>query len=481
MTDRFTQKILDTSIALSAEKDSARLLEMILTVAMDITRCDAGTLYILEEDQLHFHIMITKSMGGRIDTKDLPPVALQKSNVCACATLENRIINLPDVYQNEVYDFSGPKKYDALTGYKTTSMMVIPMTDTKGHCIGVIQLINALSEEGEVMAFDPQQEPFIAALTSQAAISLTNTNQQIEIENLLLSLIRVLSTAIYERTPYNVTHTQNMSRYLDRFLDWLAEHSDKYAFTTEERRQLSMSVWLHDVGKLTVPLEVMNKKTRLGDDLEKILTRLELIDLTAQLNETRGGAPYAPIKQTLARVSALVQIVNTSSYLNDDLAHQVKLLQGYRYIDQHGKEQPWFTEKELASLGIRAGTLTAEERKVMETHVVMTERILNQVSFGKEYKMVATYASQHHEFLNGTGYPNGLTAEQLGVESRILTIIDVFDGLSATDRPYKQPIPIDRVFSILWDMVEEGKLDGDILGLFQLSRVWEENDESTDL
>ncbi len=474
MENALLKQILDVSIALSAEKNPDILLEMIVNVAMDITNCDAGTLYINEDESLRFKIMITRSMGGRIETENLPPVKMSKSNVCACSLIEDKIINLPDVYKSSVYDFSGPKKYDMLTGYKTSSMLVIPMSNNKGEMIGVIQLINAMSNEGEIIPFDPSFEVIISALTSQAAISLTNANQQLEIENLLLSLVRVLSTAIYEQTPYNVTHTQNMTKYADKFIDWLTERYEKYKFSFEQKRQLIMSVWLHDVGKLTVPLNVMNKADRLSYDLEKIMTRFDIIELLAKLSEARGEGECTAVKNKLEQAKELIYKVNTIPFLTDELEDEIKKIAGFTYVDQNGNEKNWLNEREVTALCIKKGTLTAEERKIMETHVVMTSRILSQVSFGKGYSEVAKWASQHHEFLNGTGYPLGLNSEDLCIETRIITILDVFDGLFAKDRPYKKPIPVEKVFEILQSMVEEGKIDGEILALFMESKVWEE-------
>ncbi len=469
------QKILDVSIALSAEKNPDILFEMILNIAMDITNCDAGTMYVKDDDKLKFKIMITRSMGGKIECMDLPPVKIHKDNVCACSLIENKIINLTNVHESSLYDFSGPKKYDELIGYKTTSMLVVPMCDNKGQSIGVIQLINAMSPAGEITAFEPELEYYVSALTSQAAISLTNANQQIEIENLLLSLVRALSTAIYERTPYNVTHTQNMTVYAEKFIDWLNINSQKYIFTFEKKRQFIMSVWLHDVGKLIVPLEVMNKANRLSTDFEKIMTRFEIIDLTAKLAHAKGEEDYLPVKERIDYARETIQNANVIPYLYDELEEEINKIAAFEYVDSDGVKRNWLTENEVKALTIKAGTLTVEERKIMETHVLMTSLILKEVSFGKEYGEVAKWAGEHHEFLDGSGYPKKLKGDELCWETRMLTIIDVFDGLSAKDRPYKKPIPIDRVFEILYSMADEGKLDKEILKLFEESRAWESN------
>ncbi len=460
-------------MSLSAERDPDKMQELILNVAMDLTNCDAGTLYIKEDDGLYFKIMITRSMGGKIENMNLPPVKINKSNVCACALIEKRVINLSDVSTNKNYDFSGPRKYDSLIGYKTRSMLVVPMINNKGEDIGVIQLINALSSSGEVVDFEQKDEIYVSALTSQAAISLTNANQQIEIENLLHSLVRALSAAIYERSPYNVTHTQNMTDYAERFVDWLVDNFDEYKFLEQEKKQLIMSVWLHDVGKLGVPLEVMNKATRLDADLERLMTRLDFIELTAKLEEALGVASYEEQKKKLEYVKSVVLEANSVPFLNDELENKIKEISRFTYKDLNGETKNWITEKETTALLIKRGTLTEEERRVMETHVVMTSRILEQVSFGKEYASVCKWAGEHHEFLDGSGYPNKLSGKDLSIPTRIITIIDVFDGLYAKDRPYKKPISIENVANILNNMAEEGKVDKVLLSLFFKSKVWE--------
>ncbi len=268
-----SKKILDVSIALTNEKDDEALLELILTEAMDITSCDAGTLYIKQDNQLFFRVMITKSLGGLMDTVTLPPVDIADGNICAMSLLRKRIINVSNVEGNDTIESAGPKKYDAMTGYKTISMLVVPMIDKENHEIGVLQLINALDKNNNIVSFSKDHEIYISALSSLAASSLVKMNQANEISGLLDSLVRALSTAIYQRTPYNVTHTQNMVRYTIRFIEWINNNYQELSFSEDDEKQFLMSVWLHDVGKLIVPLDVMNKSTRLGIELEKVITR----------------------------------------------------------------------------------------------------------------------------------------------------------------------------------------------------------------
>jgi len=475
------QKLLDIGIALSSEKDPNCLLLKILEAAMDITSCDGGTLYILNGDALTFKIMITRSMnvyrGGCGEEIDLPPVALRPENVCARAALERSLISVADVYHDPRFDFSGPRRYDAMTGYKTTSMLVIPMQDDQGEVIGVLQLINAIDQKRNTVEFDPKYQTVVLSLASQAAIRLTNMNYGAEVVNLLNSFVRVMSTAIDARTPYNANHTRNMARYGERFLDWLSRTGHPWQFTDADKRQFLMSVWLHDVGKLVVPLGVMDKASRLGADLPQVEHRFQVIgylDRIAFLSGQLTKEVYTQRLSVLEQAKALVAQVDTAGYLADETVAQVDELARRTYEEEDGTVRPWITEQEHRALSVRKGTLTAEERNIMESHVVMTEKLLMEMKFSRSYASVPRWASAHHELLNGTGYPRGLQGEQIPREVRLLTILDVFDALTARDRPYKPAMPVQKALQILREMERDRQIDGEILALFIESGAWED-------
>ncbi len=473
------EQLLDVSIALSAEKNGDSLLERILNVAMEITECDGGTLYIRDENSLIFKLMITKSMGikqgGRYAPITLPAVPITPKHVCANAVLKNELINIPDVYESTLYDFSGPRKYDAMTGYKTTSMLVIPMEDNGGNIIGVLQLINAKDNVKQVAPFPAECETVVKALASQAAIMLTNMNYAVRVEELLDSLVQTLSTAIYTRTPYNVNHTTSMVKHAEKFINWINTHECDLKFTELEKRQFIMSVWLHDVGKLIIPLEIMNKATRLGNALKDISNRFDRIKLLTRIEGLEKGIVVADTLDKINKTFNIIERANASGYLTDELHDEIIEISHFTYVDEFGDVCPWITPDEVENLTIRHGTLTAGERIIMEDHVVMTDKILQGVKFSGEYQKVPKWAREHHEFLNGTGYPNKLTAKDLEPQTRLLTILDIFDGLTASDRPYKSKTPIDKAFNILHEMKNDGKIDGHLLELFHKSRVWEEH------
>lgn len=476
------EQLLDIGIALSKEKDGDELLEYILNTAMDITQCDGGTLYINGGDCLIFKIMITKSMGikqgGKSEPITLPPVPLSMSHVCACGMLQKKLINVTNVYDCQEYDFSGPRKYDALTGYKTISMMVVPMEDDQGKVIGVLQLINAMNDNKEVIAFARESEKIIRSLASQAAICLANMNYAIEVEELLNSFVAVMSTAIDARTPYNVNHTKNMVKYGEKFVKWLAESQSPMAFAKEEWKAFLLSIWLHDVGKLTIPLEVMDKPDRLGRHLVVILDRFDTISLLNQIAGLTGRQSREETQQTeeeLAAARQLVQQINQSGFLTDDIINRVQELGAKTYLDKNGAVCPYITEQEKTLLSIRKGTLSEEERSIMQSHVVMTEKLLAQIHFKGCYEKVPKWAAMHHELLNGSGYPTGLCADEIPKEVRFLTILDVYDALTAK-RPYKTSMSTEQAFTILDNMVNAGTIDKEILELFKQSHVWEGDD-----
>ena len=473
-------KILEIGIALSKEKDTELLLEQILTAVMEVTHCDAGTLYIRNKDVLEFKIMITKSRniheGGSGSPITMPPVPLSKENVCACGVLFRKLINIPSISQNFSYDFSGPRKYDAMTGYRTESMLVVPMEDEQGEVIGVMQLINALDESGSIIPFRKEYEQILSAMGSQAAICLMNRKYAQQVQDMLDSFVRVMTTAIDERTPYTANHTKNMAMYAKNFIGWLNRQQMDWSFNERQEYFFLMSVRLHDIGKLITPLEIMDKRDRLADNYTKAMDRLEKIRLLTRIARLQGTMEESEERKRMEQLEmarGLVEKVNGIGFLTDELAQQIEELSTWTYEEEDGTICQWITPQEKEQLMIRKGTLTNEERAIMQDHVVMTRRMLEQMSLGEDYQNVVTFASQHHERLNGSGYPEGLKADQICKEVRLLIIIDVFEALTARDRPYKEPMPPEKALGILYNMAGNGEIDMDILKLFEQSRAWE--------
>ena len=468
------QALLDISIALSAEKDYNKLFNMIITKSMEISNCDAGTLYLLKDDKLEFKIMKTLSMGYDRGSDgspiDMPPVELKEGNVCAYSVIHRETLSIDDVYEDDRFDFSGPKKYDSITGFHTQSMMTIPLIDSENKPVGVLQLINAMDKTGKIIPFAKSIQEVIYALASQTAIAVSNMRYQEELKEQLWSFAEALATAIDERTPYNATHTRQVAKYCGKLADYINELHEKGQeeeyFSVNRREQLVMGALLHDIGKIVTPLEVMNKATRLDGREADIERRLQIIDLTAKVDMLEGRLTEEEYKSVSDKAKEALDItlkVNGMGFLDDDTYSSLEAALDYEY-DRGGEKMAFFTEEEKECLRVRKGTLTAKEREIMENHVVVTSKILDKVHFGNYFKDTPVWAGQHHECLNGKGYPNHLTAEDLKTDARIMAVADICDALLATDRPYKKPIPKEKAIDIMKDMADFGNIDAKLVG-----------------
>ena len=464
------KRILDIGIALSKERDPNRLLSYILDTAMDLTNCDGGSLYVLKDDGLHFAIMKTKSKGvNRVfaehffgeenDSKVimnnlLPPIELKEENVCAYAAIHKKSLNISDAYASSLFDFSGPKSNDEKNDYRTKSMVAIPMIDHTGEVIGVMQLINAMDENGNTVDFTKEEEKIISSLASQTAICISNMTFIRELDKQMWSFTEAMTEVIDMRTPYNGNHTKQVAKYAEmiaRKINELHEVGEtETCFSEEHISQVVMAAYLHDLGKMITPIKVMNKKTRLENHIEEIKWRFESFLLKNEIDFLKGKIEepeYAKMKGKVEKALEVAKSVDSDRPLTEE---QEKL------IDEVA---PLFSEEEVDCMKIKRGTLTDSERQIMQDHVVITKKILDKVHFNHTYKMAPVWAAQHHECVNGTGYPLGLSDKELGVEARILAVADICDALLATDRPYKKPMPKEVAFRIMKDMAKEGKID----------------------
>lgn len=472
-------EILEIGIQMAQETDRNHLLQMILDKSMEYANCDAGTLYLYENEVLAFKLMRTDSQhinkGKDGEKIELPPVPLKEENICAYAAIHRQVLNIEDVRTSDMFDFSGPMRYDEMTGYRTKSMLVLPITNHEDKLIGVLQLINAMDAEGTVISFEPAMEPVIRSLASQAAIVLSNLLYTEEIKQQMWSFTEALAETVDARTPYNGSHIRNVAKYAGM----LAEHINKLYeegketeyFNTQRKEQLVMGALLHDIGKMIVPLEVMNKATRLDSKEALLLARLDLIYSYYEIDGLSGRISKEQAeekKQEVLAVKELVGLVNGAGFLDDGLLAQLEAVLPLTYEKPDGEVLAYFTETEKECLRVRKGTLTAKERSIMESHVVMTERILSKVHFNSYYADSPVWAATHHECLDGSGYPKGLKAEELALESRIMAVADICDALLASDRPYKKPMPKEKAFQIMRNMAEEGKLEQKLVDYMQV-------------
>lgn len=471
-------EILEIGIQMAQETNRNHLLQMILDKSMEYANCDAGTLYVYENDTLVFKLMRTDSQGinkGR-DGEDigLPPVPLKEENICAYSAIHRQVLNIEDVRTSDMFDFSGPKRYDEMTGYRTKSMLVLPITNHEDKLIGVLQLINAMDGSGEVISFDVSMEPVIRSLTSQAAIVLSNLLFTEEIKQQMWSFTEALAETVDARTPYNGSHIRNVAKYAGMLADYYnklyEQGKETEYFDTQRKEQLVMGALLHDIGKMIVPLEVMNKATRLDSREELVYGRLNLIRAYYEIDGLNGRISKEQADEKIQEIDAVKELigkVNSAGFLMDELLAQLEEVLPLVYRKPDGEELPYFTEEEKESLRVRKGTLTIKERGIMESHVEMTERILAKVHFNSYYADSPVWAATHHECLDGSGYPKGLKADDLAVESRIMAVADICDALLASDRPYKKPMPKEKAFQIMQNMAEEGKLERKIVDYMQ--------------
>lgn len=464
--------ILTVGIQLTVEKDDNKLLNAIVEKGMQITNCDASTLYLYEDDVLKFRIMrtLSQNVARGIDGEpitDIPPVPFKEENVCAYTAIHRRVVNIPDVYISEEFDFSGPKRYDAMTGYRTQSMLVIPVENNTGELIGVLQMLNAQDENGNVIPFDPQYEIVIRSLGSLAAIELANIYYVQEIKAQLHSFVEAMATAIDERTPYNGSHTRNVAKYAVILANKIQEKTKKgecdEVFDDDRLERLHLAALLHDIGKMIVPRSVMNRATRMDKDMPILEARMELLKSYYEIDFLKGKITEEEYKEKLVLINDIVEFVHridTVGFLQQEDFDRVQEIAKLYYEKENGEKVFYITERERGCLSIRKGTLSDEDRKVMESHVVMTDKILSKVHFNKNYTDVPRWAAEHHEYLDGSGYPNHIKGDALDLETRILAVADIYDALTASDRPYKPPMPKEKACAILHSMVNEGKLDG---------------------
>ncbi len=482
-------KILEIGILLAAERNYDELLSKIVDCAMDLTASDGGTLYLYEEEQLKFCIMKNVSLKVNrkgVDGEQYPPVAMNEKNVCAYSAIHRRLLNIEDVYSCEEFDFSGPREYDKLTGYHTKSVLVFPLVNHEGNLVGVVQLINAQNEAGEVVPYKKEYEKVLASLGSQAAVAVSNMRYVQEMEQLMFSITQVFTDAIDTRIPYNYFHSRNVYLYVKMLASYINkkywEGGTKYSFTAAEQNELEMAALMHDIGKMVIPNEVINKTTRLDTRTALVLERMKHLSALCHIDYLEGRISeeeWLKVRDRLDEAGIKIEEINQKPNLDDEDIDYINNLSAMTYTDADGGQISYLTPEETECLTVRRGNLTAEEREIICSHVTYTEKYLSKMSFGKRYPHIIEWAGSHHEYLDGSGYPRGLKGDEISLEARILTIVDVFEALTSSDRPYKKSMAAQKAFSVLEDMADNGKVDKELLGLFK--EAFAENNEKLEL
>jgi HD-GYP domain-containing protein (c-di-GMP phosphodiesterase class II) len=505
------ERLLEIGTALSAEKDTERLLEMILLGAKEITSADGGTLYTVTPDQqrLKFEIIRTDSlhfaMGGStgkpIPFPDLPLYrddgTPNTNMVAACAALEKLTISIPDAYEETHYDFSGTRKFDESTGYRSKSFLTVPMADHDNQVIGVLQLLNKTDPaSGTVVEFTNSDQRLVESLASQAAVSLTNQQLIISLRDLFESFIEMIATAIDDKSPYTGGHC----RRVPEIAMLLAEACDRntlgplsdFSMSEADRYEMRIASWLHDCGKVTTPEYVVDKATKLEtifDRISIIDTRFEVLKrdaeielLKARLEALEHGesadleALESAYEQRIADLDEereFIRLANVGGeFMKDEDKARVQQVARHRWVGPDGAEQPFLSENEVYNLNIERGTLTAEEREVINYHITATIKMLESLPFPPHLKRVPEFAGGHHEKMDGSGYPNGLTREQMSIQARIMGIADIFEALTAVDRPYKKPKTLTESLRIMGFMKKDRHIDPDLFDIFVREKVY---------
>ncbi|HEY0865545.1 MAG TPA: HD domain-containing phosphohydrolase [Lacunisphaera sp.] len=496
-------------VALSQEKDLSRLLELILIAAKKITNADGGTLYRRHADkpgELAFEIIRTDSlgiaMGGTTGVKiPYPPIQLRDnrgrdntSMVVAYSVLKDRTVNIGDAYLDKGFDFSGTKAFDRTTGYHSQSFLTVPMKNHEDEIIGVLQLINAQDRTtGMIGAFDETDQRLAESLASQAAVALTNRLLISQLENLFESFVQLLNKAIDEKSPYTGGHCHRVP-ILTMLLAEAVHETKKgphalWHLTELDRYELKIAALLHDCGKVTTPVHVVDKATKLQtifDRIHLIDTRFEILKRDAEIASLKAARePDADAKAIdQAYRKRLWEIQEDREFLRlcniggEAMTPQAQdrvrdIANKYRWRNPRGEPVDFLTHDEVENLTIRTGTLTAAERQIINHHIVVTIQMLEALPWPRHLQNVPEYAGGHHERMDGKGYPRGLKGDQMSVQARIMGIADIFEALTARDRPYKPGKTLTESLQILGKMRLDGHIDPELFDIFIRSRVYE--------
>jgi len=482
--------------SLSAERDINRLLESILVAAKSITRADGGTLYrVTEEQTLRFEIVRTSSLRyylGGTTGNPVPfyPIQLYKDGkpnnamVAAAAALTGLTVNIADAYTAEGYDFTGTRAFDAKTGYRSKSFLTVPMRNHEHHVIGVLQLINASDPKtGEIVPFSASDQRLAESLASQAAIALTNRMLINQLEQLFESFINLINTAIDEKSPYTGGHCQRVPMLTMLLAEAVNDTKDgplrDFMMTEKDRYELKIAGLLHDCGKVTTPVHVVDKATKLEtlyDRIHLIDTRFEVLKRDMEIEALRKKIDDKTVRERLRELEDDRRFLHACNIggerMKDEDIARVKRIAKLRWRDVAGHEADFLTEDEVKNLTIRAGTLTEDERKIINHHIVATIKMLEALPWPKHLTKVPEYAGGHHERMDGKGYPRGLTREQMSVQARCMGIADIFEALTAKDRPYKKGKTLSESLEILGKMKLNNHVDPDLFDIFVRKKVY---------
>ena len=502
-------------LALSKERDMDKLLEMILLEAKRISNADGGTLYMMTDDhRLRFSIMITDSLDvhmGGTSGKDIPfyPVKLYNDDgkpnenmIAANAGINGKTINIPDAYKAKGFDFSGTKAFDEKTGYRSKSFLTVPLKNHEEEIIGVLQLLNAQDiKSKKVISFSQRVQESVEALSSQAAVAITNKNLIKDLEVLFESFIKLIASAIDAKSPYTGGHCSRVPEITMMLAESVNDINEGpfagIQFSDKEMYELKIAAWLHDCGKVATPEYVVDKSTKLEtiyDRIHTVATRFEVIkrdeeikflkkQLSIQKNSSlsdmdkkeaikKARVLYLKKIKQLGEDKTFIEESNFGGeFMSQDRKDRVNKIASYRYKD-NGSAKSFLSDNEVYNLCISRGTLTPEERKVINDHIVVTIDMLEQLPYPKHLRNVPEFAGGHHEKLDGTGYPKGLNHAEMSVQAKIMAIADIFEALTARDRPYKKGKTLSQAMRILGFMKNDAHIDTELFDVFVKEKIY---------
>ena len=481
---------------LSSEHRIERLLETILDVAQNITHADGGTLYrVSQDDKLVFEIVRTNSLGVIMGGTSGVPVAIKPielhdtqgqpnlSMVASYSVLKDETVNIADAYSAQGFDFSGTRKFDQRTGYRSTSFLTVPMKNHENEIIGVLQLINACDVvAGAIIPFSEADQQFTEALASQAAMALTNRSLISQLQALFESFVGLINKAIDEKSPHTSRHCMRVPELTMMLAE--AAHDVNYGklsnfqMNEKDRYELKLAGLLHDCGKITTPVHVIDKPTKLSaifDRIELIDSRFEILRRDIELKKFKSENIY-PTNDALAELENDRQFLHRmnigAEHIDPEDVARIAQISQRSYEDSTGKICPLLTADEAKNLSVSRGTLTQEERQTINHHIVATIEMLEALPWPKHLAKVPEYAGGHHERMDGRGYPRGLRGENMPIQARVMAIANIFEALTSTDRPYKSAKSLSESMEILGKFSLNGHIDPDLFDVFIGEKVY---------
>jgi len=516
-------KLNQIGIALSETRDVNQLFSLILTKVREIAGADAGSLYIVEERErsgrpgaeagdglprLRFQLAQNDSVEFPYEAHTLP---ITEESIAGYCALHGEVVELPDAYRipsDRPYHFNA--SLDEQSGYRTRSLLTLPMRTTKGEVLGVLQLINckrnaearlanAADVGAQVRPFPKSAIELGLSLASQAAVAYENSRLYRDIEHLFDGFVRAAIKAIEQRDPTTSGHSQRVAEMTLALAEALGRDEgggpdSGLQFSDAQMKELRYAALLHDFGKVGVREEVLVKAKKLHPlQFFRLLDRFDYIrrDIEARTAQQKVDLLLnTPAKKAADRLRALdeqagrllaeldchvdfVGRINEPTIMPSTEFGALSEITAKTYRDARGKEQHYLTADEVRSLSIARGSLNPDERRQIESHVVNSFNFLTQIPWTREFRGIPQIAHAHHEKLNGKGYPRGLTAAEIPVQAKMMTICDIYDALVASDRPYKRAVSAERALDILTHCVRDNEIDGDLFRVFVEAKIFQ--------